>query len=91
MSLIFRWYLGLATHWGIAGIPERSFDYQIWCGPSMGSFNDWVRGTSLENPQKRNVVTVAEQLLEGAAFLYRIVDLNLQGFSVPPSWNKYLK
>jgi hypothetical protein len=56
----------------------------------MGSFNDWVRGTSLETIEKRNVVTVAEQLLEGAAFLYRIVDLNLQGFSVPPSWNKYL-
>ena len=90
MSLIFRWYLGLATYWGIAGIPERSLDYQIWCGPSMGSFNDWVRGTFLEIPEKRNVVTVAEQLLEGAAFLYRIIDLNLQGFSVPPSWNKYL-
>jgi PfaD family protein len=90
MSLIFRWYLGLATHWGIAGIPERSLDYQIWCGPSMGSFNDWVRGTFLENPEKRNVVTVAEQLLKGAAFLYRSVDLKMQGFSVPPSWNKYL-
>jgi len=23
MALIFRWYLGLATHWGILGIPER--------------------------------------------------------------------
>ena len=25
-------------------------DYQVWCGPAMGAFNDWVRGTWLEPP-----------------------------------------
>jgi PfaD family protein len=90
MSLIFRWYLGLATHWGIQGNTDRTLDYQIWCGPSMGSFNDWTRGTSLEKPNQRHAVEIAEQLLEGAAYLYRIVDLNLQGFSVPYSWKKFL-
>ncbi len=91
MALIFRWYLGLATHWGIQGLPERSMDYQIWCGPAMGSFNDWVRGTSLEKPDQREAVRVAEELLFGAAYLYRLVELKTQGVSVPSVWNQYLE
>ena len=91
MALIFRWYLGLATYWGIQGIPERAMDYQIWCGPAMGSFNDWTRGTSLENPSQRSVVRVAEEIMKGAAYLYRLVDLQMQGFHVPSSWNQYLE
>jgi len=90
MSLIFRWYLGLATHWGVQGNTDRTLDYQIWCGPSMGSFNDWTKGTSLEEPKQRHSVKIAEQLLDGAVYLYRILDLNLQGFSVPYTWNKFL-
>lgn len=91
MALIFRWYLGLATHWGIQGLPERSMDYQIWCGPAMGSFNDWVRGTSLEKPEQRKAVRVAEELLNGASYLYRLVELRTQGISVPSTWNQYLE
>ena len=89
MALIFRWYLGLATHWGIQGNPERAMDYQVWCGPAMGSFNDWVKGTYLEHPENRSVVDVADQLLNGAAFLYRVNHLALQGIQVPPSWYEY--
>lgn len=90
MALIFRWYLGLATHWGIQGIPERNLDYQIWCGPSMGAFNDWVRGTKLEAVENRKVVMVAEQLMIGAAYQYRLNQLALQGISPPTSWERYL-
>ncbi len=32
----------------ISGEPARTVDYQIWCGPAMAAFNDWVRGTFLE-------------------------------------------
>ena len=88
MALIFRWYLGLATHWGIQGIPERLLDYQIWCGPSMGAFNDWARGTSLEAPENRGVVEVADALMQGAAYQSRLNQLSLQGINVPASWNK---
>ncbi len=90
MALIFRWYLGLATHWGIQGDPQRAYDYQIWCGPSMGAFNDWVRGTWLENPENRSVVSVADALLQGAAYLYRLTDLRLQGIRVPTAWNRLI-
>ena len=49
MALIFRWYLGLSSRWSSSGEKGREVDYQIWCGPAMGSFNDWVRGTYLAN------------------------------------------
>ncbi len=91
MALIFRWYLGLATHWGIQGIPERSLDYQIWCGPSMGAFNDWARGTKLEDAKNRKVVVVADQLMLGAAYQFRLNQLTMLGISIPTAWNRYLE
>jgi trans-AT polyketide synthase/acyltransferase/oxidoreductase domain-containing protein len=91
MALIFRWYLGLATHWGIQGIPERSLDYQIWCGPALGAFNDWVRGTRLEATGNRRVAEVAGELLLGAAYQHRLNQLAMQGFSVPTTWERYLE
>jgi len=90
MALIFRWYLGLATHWGIQGIPERALDYQIWCGPSMGAFNDWARGTDLEAVENRKVVKIADQLMLGAAYQYRLNQLILGGINIPFAWERYL-
>ncbi|GAH15903.1 unnamed protein product, partial [marine sediment metagenome] len=37
MALIFRWYLGNSSKWALTGDPDRVLDYQIWCGPAMGS------------------------------------------------------
>lgn len=91
MALIFRWYLGLATHWGIRGEPERAFDYQIWCGPAMGAFNDWTAGTRLADPDSREIVEVAQALMEGAAYLARLFDLKLQGVGLPPAWGRLLE
>jgi len=79
MALIFRWYLGLSSNWANAGTPDRVLDYQIWCGPSMGAFNDWVKGTYLEHYENRKVADVAKQIMEGAAYLYRIQSLMMQG------------
>jgi PfaD family protein len=78
MALIFRWYLGLSSRWSNVGEAGRQMDYQIWCGPSMGAFNDWVRGTPLELPENRRVVDVAQHIMQGAADLYRqhIMRLN---------------
>ncbi len=82
MALIFRWYLGLATRWGIVGEPGREVDYQIWCGPAMGAFNDWVRGTELQQPENRHVADVGRRIMEGAALLYRTQALKMQGITV---------
>ncbi|HEY88410.1 MAG TPA: PfaD family polyunsaturated fatty acid/polyketide biosynthesis protein [Thermoflexia bacterium] len=83
MALLFRWYLGQAAYWGISGAPARRMDYQIWCGPAMGAFNDWVRGTELEQPGKRHVVDVAQRIMNEAAYLYRVQALRMAGVYLP--------
>ncbi len=83
MALIFRWYLGMSSNWANSGAASREIDYQIWCGPSMGAFNDWVKGSYLENYQNRHVADVAEQIMQGTAYLYRIQALKLQGVGFP--------
>jgi PfaD family protein len=89
MALVFRWYLGLASRWSNSGEKGREMDYQIWCGPSMGSFNDWVRGTYLAEPDNRHVADVAVQILTGAACQYRLQALKLQGLQVPAELEQY--
>ena len=84
MALVFRWYLGQASGWANRGDPARQMDYQIWCGPAMGAFNEWVRGTFLAEPGNRDVVTVALNLLFGAAVATRWHILRLQGIPVRP-------
>ena len=79
MALIFRWYLGLASRWSCTAEKGRETDYQIWCGPSMGTFNDWVRGTYLEQIEKRHVVDMAQHLLRGCVYLYRLHQLKIAG------------
>jgi len=59
-------------------------DYQIWCGPGIGAFNEWARGSFLDHPAQRQSVTVALNFLLGAAVLSRIQDLRRQGILVPP-------
>ena len=83
MSLIFRWYLGLSSLWAITGKAGREIDYQIWCGPAMGSFNHWVKGTYLENPENRKASEIAGQIMNGTAYLYRLQHMKLQGVSFP--------
>lgn len=86
MALIFRWYLGLSSRWSNTGEPGREMDYQIWCGPAMGSFNEWVKGSALEEPGNRRVVDVAHQIMTGAAYLCRLQNLKLQGLSLPAKY-----
>ena len=83
MALIFRWYLGLSSNWANAGKLERKMDFQIWCGPAMGAFNDWVKGTYLEAYENRQAVDIAEHIMTGAAYLYRIQSLKMQGVELP--------
>jgi PfaD family protein len=89
MALIFRWYLGLASRWSRDGVEDRRMDYQIWCGPSMGAFNEWARGTYLEDYHNRHVADVAWQLLRGCAYAYRVAALRLQGVQLPAEIEAY--
>lgn len=79
MALIFRWYLGLSSRWANTGEESRQVDYQVWCGPSMGAFNEWTKGSWLAEPVNRTIATVAMNLLYGAAVVTRINSLRNQG------------
>ena len=89
MALIFRWYLGLSSRWSNAGEAGREIDYQIWCGPAMGAFNNWVKGSYLEPVSDRHVVDVALHILTGAAYLYRVQNLKLQGLDLSDCYSQY--
>ena len=83
MALTFRAYLGQSSKWAIAGQADRRIDYQIWCGPAMGAFNDWAQGSFLAMPENRTVVQVARNLMEGAAVVTRAQQLRSFGVPVP--------
>jgi len=83
MALVFRWYLFMGAQWARSGEMSRRADYQIWCGPAMGAFNDWVAGSFLEPFEHRTVVQIALNLLEGAAHVTRANQLRLAGVPIP--------
>lgn len=83
MALVFRWYLGMSSRWAITGEKARRTDYQIWCGPAMGAFNRWAKGSFLEQPAQRSVVQIALNLLEGAAVVTRAQQLRIYGIAIP--------
>lgn len=85
MALVFRWYLGQSSRWPMSGETDRRADYQVWCGPAMGAFNAWVKGSFLEPVQNRTVDQIALNLLEGAAIVTRAHQLRTFGVPVPAS------
>ncbi|WP_369035697.1 PfaD family polyunsaturated fatty acid/polyketide biosynthesis protein [Streptomyces adonidis] len=89
MALVFRWYLGMASRWSTVGDPDRVLDYQVWCGPAMGAFNDWVTASYLKAPGNRRVSDVAHHLMRGAAFHTRLAHLRVSGVRIPASAADY--
>jgi hypothetical protein len=49
----------------------------------MGAFNQWVKGSPLEQPENRTVTAVAKNILRGAAVLTRVNMLRAQGAPLP--------
>ena len=69
MALIFRWYLVHTNRLALRGDPADKVDYQIHCGPALGAFNQWAKGSALEDWRHRHVDEIAEHLMIGAANL----------------------
>ncbi|KAF3886060.1 MULTISPECIES: PfaD family polyunsaturated fatty acid/polyketide biosynthesis protein [Nostocales] len=90
MAAIFKWYLGLSSRWSTGGEKGREVDYQVWCGPAIGSFNNWVGGSYLAEPTNRKVVDVAHHIMTGAAYLHRIQSLKIQGLQMADFYGQYL-
>jgi hypothetical protein len=55
----------------------------------MGAFNEWTRGSFLERPEHRSVVTVALNLLVGAAVATRFNWLRAQKVVMSPDVGKF--
>lgn len=89
MALVFRSYLGQSSNWANRGDATRVIDYQVWCGPAMGAFNAWTKGSFLENPANRKVVVVALNLLLGASVVTRAHWLRCQGVSLSVDIGRY--
>ncbi|MCY8867584.1 ACP S-malonyltransferase [Bacillus inaquosorum] len=71
MALIFRWYFRYSSNLAISGNEHSKVDYQIHCGPALGAFNQWVKGSELENWRNRHVDEIGKKLMtETAALLH---------------------
>lgn len=71
MALIFRWYFRYTSNLAISGDEHSKVDYQIHCGPALGAFNQWVKGSELENWRNRHVDEIGRTLMtETAALLH---------------------
>jgi trans-AT polyketide synthase/acyltransferase/oxidoreductase domain-containing protein len=67
MALVFRWYLARSSELALGGGPGSTVDFQIACGPALGTFNDWVKGTPLEDWRSRHVDEIGRRLMFEAA------------------------
>jgi trans-AT polyketide synthase, acyltransferase and oxidoreductase domains len=89
MALVFRSYLGRSSMWAVTGEASRKIDFQIWCGPAIGAFNEWVKGSFLEKPENRTVQTVAMNILLGASVATRANWLRNQGATLPEGAGRF--
>lgn len=69
MGLIFRWYFIHTTRLAMKGSTEQTTDYQIHCGSALGAFNQWVKGTPLENWKNRHADEISDMLMKATADL----------------------
>ena len=77
-----------SSRWANAGVADRRMDFQVWCGPAMGAFNEWTKGSFLEMAKNRRVVAVVLNLLHGAALTQRFHALRCQGVELPEEWTQ---
>ncbi len=87
MALVFRSYLGQSSHWANRGVVDRKIDYQIWCGPAMAAFNEWVRGSAIDPLNERRAAVVGLNIIYLSAVLNRVRQLEFQGIRMPEQDN----
>src|SRR5258707_11080569 len=80
MALIFKWYFIHTTRLAMRGVEENKVNYQVHCGPALGAFNRWVKGTALESWRNRHVGDIGERIMKGAAVVLtkRYADMTMK-------------
>ncbi len=84
MALIFKWYFVHTTRLAMQGVPDKKVDYQIHCGPALGAFNQWVKGTPIESWRNRHAADLGQRLMNGAADLLNERFATLRGSRTSP-------
>jgi trans-AT polyketide synthase/acyltransferase/oxidoreductase domain-containing protein len=92
MALVFRWYFTHTNRLALRGDPAEKVDYQIHCGPALGAFNQWAKGTDLENWRNRHVDEIGRRLMLAAAKLLssRFRTLSASGDSESPAEKEHI-
>jgi trans-AT polyketide synthase/acyltransferase/oxidoreductase domain-containing protein len=69
MALVFRWYFGFSSRLAFEGDLDKRVDFQVHTGPALGAFNQWVKGTTLENWKNRHVDEIGEKIMKSTSQL----------------------
>jgi trans-AT polyketide synthase/acyltransferase/oxidoreductase domain-containing protein len=69
MALVFRWYYVYTSRLARKGDRSDRVNYQVHTGPALGAFNQWVKGSALEDWRNRHVDDMGIRLMEAAAQL----------------------
>lgn len=80
MALIFKWYFGHSTRLALTGSEDFKVDYQVHCGPALGAFNQWVKGTELEDWRNRHVDEIGKKLMIETA---ELLNHRIQSICMP--------
>ncbi len=67
MALIFKSYFGYSSKIAFNGDLSDKVNFQVHTGPSLGAFNQWVKGTALENWRSRHADKIGIMMMEEAA------------------------
>ncbi|KYQ95921.1 2-nitropropane dioxygenase [Serratia plymuthica] len=86
MVAVFRWYFAYSSRLALAGDPENKVDYQVHCGPALGAFNQWVKGSAYEDWRNRHVDEIGEILMQEAASMLS-TKIGLLKSDVSPSYS----
>lgn len=71
MAMIFGWYSSYGFQLALEGDQNQSVDYHVNCGPAMGAFNRYVKGTQYEHWRNRSVVEINQRMMRDAMVLVK--------------------
>lgn len=76
MGLVFRWYFwySMSLSFDADSGTNEKVNFQVHTGPALGAFNQWVKGTNLENWKNRHADTIGIKMMEEAV---KIMKTNL--------------
>ncbi|WP_459480607.1 ACP S-malonyltransferase [Clostridium saccharoperbutylacetonicum] len=66
MAVVFKRYLTESSLLAQKGVDEQRMNFQIYCSPAIGVFNNYVKDSELKDWRKRSVTKIAEVLMNDA-------------------------